>query len=458
MSAATRGNAAINISSGLNCKIVISLPGGMTQATGKTLLEVKRETEGKLIGKLASVRNNFFVSYSELSKDHIIDLSPYLYQTVDAYFNGTKAIYVSKSNSIVYTGKITQSTNGSIVLKDAAKEEHTLKTKDGADKVPVCINGGERLVEVGSLAVRLKDLTVSVVANPDGTLAGIIAEKADAVLQVYYTYISGKASFCGFDLPTDGDGKADLSKVTVTGDATSLEDVKTKDIVTVYPTEDGSKIKFAVSRNTVEGKCTKQDGEKFYINGEAYEKLPGVSFALGLKYVFYLDIDGRIAAAELAEPIYVPPAPIYHEGYFFLSEYTCTEVAGVTAIKLVNSSGETLSLTPATGTVISIGGDEIDLTSWINNYFEHPDLNKLIVTGYYTLNDKVTKICVEQLEFCADHNAQTFPAADEHAVHFNVVFVSSDTRYAVTVMPGAPTGSGFNYLLKGDKCVVTVIY
>lgn len=285
--AANRGDIALMLDVSLKCPMVTTgkngTPEPIIDANGKNVA---------LVSKLATVNNTLEVTLSELDKGHNVDLSDYLYQSITAYMTGDKVIYVVKSNSKTYEG---------ILLYD--ENSKTLKINDtvipvNAEKgtIKAFVNGEEISLTIEEI-YKMSGNTVKIIIEEKGILKALVGNVFDVGKLVTNSYVSGKTKFMDYDLPLDANLKVDFNKIEITGDATSLEDIEVNDVIEVAQNGAGKPIKIIVTRDTVEGKITKIDAGKYYINGEAYVSLEGVrGLELSAEGTFYLDSKGKIVA------------------------------------------------------------------------------------------------------------------------------------------------------------------
>lgn len=261
----------------------------------------------------------------------IVDLTPYMYQTIEAY--------ASKNDEdlIVYVGDVYSDTVEGTFVVDAdtvvADNEVQVKLADGTvedidiDKtasIPVFYNGSattlteaemEDNVDDGNV-VGLDDAKVTVVLNEDDEVEAIVAQNATSAARITRTYKADATKIGKINLPLKGE-KVDLSKVTVTGAVDDIKDIEIDDIVVAYAAKgydnDNAnigtvKVELVVVRDTVEGKVTKVNKESttasttIYIDGVKYTKSATDgqtdTFDVGNEGTFFLDDSGKVFAKE----------------------------------------------------------------------------------------------------------------------------------------------------------------
>lgn len=273
-----------------------------------------------LIDKIANLDDDFDVTPATVDKDsskyagNIVDLAPYMYQNLEVYMNDDdEVVFVKDSNSLVVTGTIdTTSTvyadNSKLPIKDAAGTV----TKLPLVTTDMYYNGAQ--VDDYDMT-DLKDgnspkyESISVVAAEDtndndkidaAEVTGIVVVQQTKVAVIDNEYKEGRTKIDVFSLPVDEDGDVDLDKITVTGDASALEDIAEDDVVVSYAAQDASVIKLVVSRNTVEGKVTRLASDAVYVDGTKYSvsatagSIAASELALGDEGTFYLDNNNKV--------------------------------------------------------------------------------------------------------------------------------------------------------------------
>ncbi len=274
-----------------------------------------------LIDKIANLDDDFDVTPATLDKDsnkyagNIVDLAQYMYQNLEVYMNDDdEVVFVKDSNSLVVTGTIdTTSTvyadNSKLPIKDAAG---TVTKLPLVTSTAMFYNGAQ--VDDYDMTDLKADNTpkyesISVVAAEDtndndkidaAEVTGIVVVQQTKVAVIDNEYKTGRTKIDVFSLPVDEDGDVDLDKITVTGDASALEDIAEDDVVVSYTAKDASVIKLVVSSSTVEGKVTRLASDAVYVDGTKYSvsstagSIAASSLALGDEGTFYLDNDNKV--------------------------------------------------------------------------------------------------------------------------------------------------------------------
>lgn len=306
-SGANRGDVAVMLFNNLtNAMVEINPTTGLAQKVVKSQNNnsVVYET---LISKLA-VRKEMTVTIADLAKDYTTDLAPYLFETVVAYLMGDDVVYVEKSNNKTVNGAVESMTTTGTIKLTIDDVEYIVPVVDGKLNINLAVNGKLETLTAAQLKA-ITDGTHSVkVIYTEGssvnTVTGLSIEKVDYTKKVANEYIAGKTRFEGFNLPVDKKGKVDLSKVTVLGDATSMNDIQKNDIIEVVLTKNSDKVeevKIYVTRNTVEGKINKVSGSKYFVDGVEYKVASTLvvgsdALGLGKSGVFYLNRAGVVVS------------------------------------------------------------------------------------------------------------------------------------------------------------------
>ena len=323
---ADRGGVAQAMANALECTLVsVTVDGDVTLLYDN----VGDDKEARiLLTRLASPDYDFNVTPEVVDPDNknyagnIVDLEQYMFENLKVYLNDDdEVVYVKGSNSLVVEGEYDDVDDLVLTI-----EESNGKTKN------VDFTGSELLVDTndvraayiyrnGSINESKVDLgdfddfeTIKVVVN-DGKaiggngngkidsneIIGVVVTERTKLVRIEKVYVDGKDSINGIDLPVDSKDEVVLDKITVKGDAESLEDIKIDDIVVAYASEDETAITLVVTRNSVEGKVTKvTDADTVSVNGTSYDlaskNLVGDGVLdLGDEGVFYLDQFGDIA-------------------------------------------------------------------------------------------------------------------------------------------------------------------
>jgi hypothetical protein len=238
-----------------------------------------------------------------------VDLTPYLFQTVEAYFsknNDKEIVYVGNVENLTYTGEYKDLAGNILEVGDY---------KFNIDGASVSYNNDEATLD----NIKTVDLTdpvkakITVVLDTDETrikdnaaVEGIIVEKASAYVQIEEVYEDEEVVIDEIFLPVKKD-KVDSANLIVKGAVTELADIEEDDIVVAYAPFDQDptvkapdKLTLVVSRDTVEGKVTGTAGADYYIDRVKYKVNDALSvlgdFDIGDEGTFFLDDGGKIIA------------------------------------------------------------------------------------------------------------------------------------------------------------------
>lgn len=248
-----------------------------------------------LLDSLSDFEEDYVVTPDTLNKDSknyggdIIDLSNYMYQSIKAYVNDDKdVVYVKENNSLVVEGTIDTKADNSTVLNIKGTDGKTSKVVFNADvklfynydeeanydmNDLVTLNGAPN-VSFDKIKVVAKDSNDNGKIDVDTEIQGVIVEQQTEATVIANAYRTGKTKLDIFNLPTDKDGEVDLTKVTVVGNAESVDEIEVDDVVVAYSAMNDEAIKLVVTRNNVvEGKIKRVDvaAKKVYVGTEAKE-------------------------------------------------------------------------------------------------------------------------------------------------------------------------------------------
>lgn len=271
------------------------------------------------------------VTKNTVNPDHrdyagdVVDLEPYMFETLSVYLNDAKdVVYIKGSDSLILEGKVDKVEGSKVTVKDADDDKTTvtLETETNDDNellaVDVLVYKNGAMATVADIEDLEDTETIKVVAfededsNEDGEIdtdeiKGIVISQQTKVAKIAKEYVEGKAKIDTFVLPLDEDDEVDLANIVVTGDAEALDEIEVDDIVVEYKADDDSKTKLVVSREAIEGKVTRVTAAtataaaKYYIDGTAYTVntvAPTFTIALGTEGTFFLDHNGKIAAIK----------------------------------------------------------------------------------------------------------------------------------------------------------------
>lgn len=291
-----------------------------------------------LLSKLATKVDPYLVTTDKVNKDNdnfageLIDLTPYMYQSIVAYVNDDdQVVYVQDTNSLVIEGVIddvvTSGSNTIVSVEEASGsiKKVTFATTATTEDIVADIfeNGADRtaaktfedLLDTETITIVATDADKDGKIDADNTasdeIEGFVLTQQTKVAQVEKTYVEGKAKVDVFALPLEDD-EVNFENVIVKGAVDSVEDIEEDDIVVEYKSEaqddaDDFVTTLVVSRDTVEGTVTRRyvdaadhTNNYYYIDGAKYYTNDAVSsvFDLDAEGVFYLDHNGDIVAFD----------------------------------------------------------------------------------------------------------------------------------------------------------------
>ena len=218
---ASRRDICIMLYNALQCDKVTVKDNNRVSKTGKTLMSS--------LGKMQSKE----ITISDLNVENF-DFADYLFNKWDVYYDikGTP-VYVTNPRHNEFTGTVTSLlTNRVIFVTDDYGNVRAFQLPN----IPIVING-----EKGNFN-NLKDSRIRVVYEDDsfnGAVIGITAYKETdvAVAGRKDLYKPGSKVFAGKNLPLKRNGDINYSKLHISGDATSLDDIRANDVVYFYETQ-----------------------------------------------------------------------------------------------------------------------------------------------------------------------------------------------------------------------------
>ncbi len=328
--------AELNITKNVDMKSTGADRGGVAQAMFNSLEQqlVKINSDGDivreytsvgkddkipvlLISRIATPNYDFTVGFQHIDSEDKnyagdkVDLTKYLFQSVEAYFNKNKdkeVVYVGKVNSLTYSDEYEDETFTNNKLVELEVGDYNFDVSGAL----VSYNNAE--AKLGDFKAKdLEDSKITVVLKDDETrikddakVAGILVEKASTFVQIEEEYKADATSIDEIYLPVKSK-KVDAKNLIVKGDVTELADIEKDDIVAAYapfdneePTvEAPDKLMLVVSRKTVDGKITGTAKDAYYVDRTKYEINDALNIdvlEVGDAGTFYLDDNGKIIA------------------------------------------------------------------------------------------------------------------------------------------------------------------
>jgi hypothetical protein len=316
---ADRGGVAILLYNALEAELVTVNTDGDVVFSGKELLSRLAELDEDYV-----VSSELFDPTNKNYAGDMVDLAPYIYQSLKVYLNDDdEVVYIKDSNSLVIEGEIDEVT----LSKSGKVATVAIETADGSiKKLDFTVDEDEGLdtelpgsvfenraskSEATFKYLNDKPETVKIVANEgdksngkieEDEVVGFVLETQTKVARVEEEYEDGDDKFDVFTLPTNSKDEPDFNKIIVKGDADSLEDIEVDDVVVEYLAEDDAFTTLVVSRDTVEGEVTRIGVTDIYVDGTKYKvsTTEGAEdgILLGDEGVFFLDHNGKIVAFD----------------------------------------------------------------------------------------------------------------------------------------------------------------
>ena len=178
-------------------------------------------------------------------KGDVVNLTPYMYQSLNVYVKGDDVVYIKDSNSVVITGTVdsVNTEEGTFVVKDANAKKHTIDLDYAIGDLPMFYNGAEEDdTKIADILKSFESITVvgfEAKGNENdkidrtNELVGLVVREQTAAKLIANVYRSGRTNLDGIQLPRDG-SDVDLDQVTVTGEVDDIEDIEKDDVVVAY--------------------------------------------------------------------------------------------------------------------------------------------------------------------------------------------------------------------------------
>jgi len=471
-SGANRGDIAVIVYNALETETVDINDKGLAEkiVVDKTLVQVpgsnpavyKEKPVYEVLLDRVAEREDVAVTINSLNPKHkdylgnLVELAPYMYQTITAYLNKDgEVMFVKGSKTTTVVGSVTPIRFSDIQWNDAANRTKVYVTKEdksvekvqfpvapATTSIPVFLNGGEITATIGDFLRDSTNLTenplgenggklwgsdITFCLNSDGVATHAVARLQTQAIQMTKTYKTGSSMLGTIALPKDASGKVDLSKVTIKGAVESIEDIAIDDVVAAYTAKGikstPDKIELVVTRETVEGRITATNGTGFVINGETYFT-NGASIAVNDEGTFFLDENGDVVAFQ--------GKSMSNADYALITSLkqgvpVGTDLIKEAEIKLLNKDGKVVTYkfdedaqyvltntagTKSTGNIFA--GTDRSLQAF-NTGVAGFRANNYIVTGYdLSSSDAITKISIKELDQkTINASSKTFVAAND---------------------------------------------
>jgi hypothetical protein len=431
---ANRGNVALMINRALSNSMVYSNEDGRAV--------VEKDENGnpvKLLNAIAK-KQTITVDKKLVAKENLVDMTKYLYQSVDAYIKDEKVIFVDKVNSTVKTGTVSATTNNTISLGSGSdKVDYSLKSANES----VFFNNDEVVYSTAQSAL-VKSKAI-LVLDENSKVIGVIASKETDAKLIKSVYKKDSTVINGIALPTKS-GKVDLSKVVVTGDVNSIEDIKVNDVVKAYSSLNNTAIKLLVVRDSVQGKVIKSnnDGSRVFVDTlEEYRDVINGNLSLNDSGTFFLDENGNIFAFSKTSSTSSSDFSIITEDNDGVA--VGTVIIKNPTIKAINAKGEKVTLTIAENAKFDVlGSDGQETAKDKEAYTSANNILTLaselragsIIKSVVVENNQVTKIVIQTLATVnknIDLTSKTFDTAS-NVVIFNQYTVNGKDVFAVSTV------------------------
>ncbi|MFA9423521.1 MAG: hypothetical protein ACERLG_08070, partial [Sedimentibacter sp.] len=210
------------------------------------------------------------------------DFTDYMFNKWDFYYaNQGNIVYAANPRYNEFSGTVTSLLKNRVIF--VTDDYGNVKAFQLSD-IPIVINGKKDSID------NLENSRIKVVYEDNsfnGDVVGIIAYKRTdvMVLEKNDLYKSGSKIFAGKYLPTNSKFEINLNKLHIYGAASSLEEIKTNDVIYFYETEESNKITaltLYVFRKQVSGVVTYIEN----INNITYYTVNNINYKTGENFIY----------------------------------------------------------------------------------------------------------------------------------------------------------------------------
>lgn len=355
----SRGNVAYLTANALEVKLMEQTGFGQNssyEVTDKTLLKdnlkvTKGEGQIKAVAKTSitgsSSLNDGQIIIDETTYDTKLNLSNLLGYNVTYYAKESKvgndeiilALPIASKNTSVKIdsesfSKLTEKNGNNAIVYFTDTNNSKTNTVELASEPIMIYNGKQETFDKDLLDISEECGSISLLdTNKDGkyelifitVYENIVVEEVTASNKIVDKYGNGSIKL---------DDTVDYT-LTKGDEEIKVSDLKEFDVLSVAKSLDGELYTITVTNNSVEGKVSATDDTGVYISDKHYKIANNYtdSISIGLEGVFYLDIEGKIAAIDTATRL--------NSNYAYLVRaYTNTNTDEKTIFKLFTKDGK----------------------------------------------------------------------------------------------------------------------
>lgn len=322
----SRGNVAYLTTNALESKLMEQTgfgSGASYEITDKTLLKDYLKVT-KDSGQITAIENTSLSGSSNLGKNQIKigdkvfdaaynmnDLLGYNVEYyVKEYKDGSNELILAmpiknKNNELIISAdlfsKLTTKNNNTAIEYYSSKSSSKVSSAELEKNAVLIYNGKYEDMDTSLLDMSDKSGSITLLdTNKDGKydIAFVKSYENIVVDSATSNKISDKYSETVLKLDDNVD-----YRITKGLEEISISDLNEYDVLSVYASLDGKLYDIAVTSKKIEGRVSSKDSNGFIIiDGEKYKVAPNYTntISVGTEGVFYLDIDGRIAATTAA--------------------------------------------------------------------------------------------------------------------------------------------------------------
>ncbi len=409
--AITRGNVAYVVNNALTVKLMERTGYGENasyEVTDKTLLEDKLKVT-KAEGQITAIPSTSLEGDSNLNEGEI-KIGDSVYETSYNMNNlfGYNVVYYVRENEagdeeIILampkkdqnsTITVTADLFEGITTKNEKKAIEYYENENSAKTTIAAIEDEAKFIYNGKAETMTDELLT--LADKAGKVTLLDTDRNgiyDIVFATnYYNIVVEEVTNSGkiidkYGAPTINLGEdEDVSYRILKGlQEIDVSDLKEYDVLSVAESSDHEIFDIAVSNTTVSGKITAKDAEGVYIEGKHYKIAKNYTEALniGNEGIFYLDIEGKIAAVNNKVSV--------SDNYgYLIRAYSSAETETAT-FRIFTKEGEDKTFT-ANDKIKYNGASGQKATEVVKNFIEDGETKKQLITYTTNSDDKITAI------------------------------------------------------------------
>ena len=409
--AITRGNVAYVVNNALTVKMMEKTgygPNASFEVTDKTLLKDKLEVT-KSEGQITAIPSTSLEGESNLNEGEI-KIGDSVYETSYNMNNlfGYNVVYYFKENDngdeevILAMPKKDQNSTitvnadlfEGITTKNTKKAIEYYENENSSKTTVAAIEDAAKFIYNGKAETMTDELLT--LADKAGKLTLLDTDRNgiyDIVFATnYYNVVVEEVTKSGkiidkYGAPTINLGEdEDVSYRILKGlQEIEINDLKEYDVLSVAESSDHEIFDISVSNSTVSGKITGKDSDGVYIEGKHYKiaKNYKETLNIGNEGIFYLDIEGKIAAVNNKVSV--------SDNYGYLIKAYASDETDTVTFRIFTKEGEDKTFT-ANEKIRYNGASGQKATEVVENFIEDGSTKKQLITYTTNADNKITAI------------------------------------------------------------------